>query len=282
VAVEVRATAYAGIDVAVAKKKRLPIVVCTWQSDRIVPLALNAKGLPKPPRGPGNVAICDLAGCQELAAQTASYLRAVESALGIDIQAVAIDAPSAPRAPGQPLRAAERALAARGISYIETPSADAFAAIPDRIQAHLAAGGRQSTLPCANQIWMLFGFELYRVLAAAGWACLEVYPQATVRALGAADIHKSEDGAVLTQLQAAAKYTNWPQEPNVSALKSIGWGTSHDRLDAYLAAWVAALPRERREGLGEEPDDVIWIPRVRGGFLGGPAGERCAYGGGAA
>jgi len=255
-------TAYAGIDVAVAKKKRLPIAVCTWQNDRLEPLALNAKALPKPPHGPGNAAICDPARCRELAAQTASYLRAVESALGIAIQVIAIDAPSSPRAPGQALRAAERALAARGISYIETPNADAFAAIPDRVQAHLAAGGLESRLPCANQIWMLFGFELYRVLCAAGWACLEVYPQATVRALGAGDIHKSGGGAVLTQLQAAAKYTNWPQEQDVSALKSIGWGTLHDRLDAYLAAWVAALPRERREALGEEPDDAIWIPRV--------------------
>jgi predicted nuclease with RNAse H fold len=254
--------AYAGIDVAVAKKKRLPIAVCTWQGGRIEPMALNAKGLPKPPRGPGNAAICDPTRCQELAAETASYLRAVETALRIKIHAVAIDAPSAPRAPGKSLRAAERALAARNISYIETPSADAFAAIPERVQAHLAAGGLQSTLPCANQIWMLFGFELYRVLGAAGWACLEVYPQATVRALGAGDIHKSGGGAVLTQLQAAAKYTNWPQEQDVSAFKSIGWGTLHDRLDAYLAAWVAALPRERREALGEEPDDVIWIPRV--------------------
>src|SRR5262245_57322303 len=101
---------------------------------------------------------------------------------------------------------------------------------------------------------MLFGFELYRVLSAAGWACLEVYPQPTVRALGAGDIHKSSDGAVLTQLQAAAKYTGWPPQADVSALRSIGWGTLHDRLDAYLAAWVAALGHEQREGLGEEPD----------------------------
>ena len=62
-------TAYAGIDVAIAKRKRLPIVVCTWQSDRIETLALNAKALPKPPLGPGNVAICNPAQCQQLAAR---------------------------------------------------------------------------------------------------------------------------------------------------------------------------------------------------------------------
>jgi hypothetical protein len=191
-----------------------------------------------------------------------SYLRAVESVLGVQIQTIAIDAPRAPRRVDQALRAAEQALSERGISYIETPSAEVFAAIPDRVQAHLDAGRLQSTLPCANQIWMLFGFDLYRVLSEDRWVCLEVYPQATVRALGAGGVHKSGDGAVLTQLCAVAKCTNWPPEGDLSPLKSIGWGALHDRLDAYLAAWVAALPLEHREGLGAAPDDVIWIPRI--------------------
>jgi hypothetical protein len=122
---------------------------------------------------------------KEFAVQTVSYLRAVESVLGVQIQTIAIDAPRAPRRVDQALRAAEQALSERGISYIETPSAEVFAAIPDRVQAHLDAGRLQSTLPCANQIWMLFGFDLYRVLSEDRWVCLEVYPQATVRALGA-------------------------------------------------------------------------------------------------
>ncbi len=33
--------AYAGIDVAVSKRKRLPIAICTRQRDRVEPLALN-------------------------------------------------------------------------------------------------------------------------------------------------------------------------------------------------------------------------------------------------
>ena len=49
--------AFAGIDVAFAKGKRLPIVVCTWQGNRLVPEALRR--LPfEPPIGLGNVQSC--------------------------------------------------------------------------------------------------------------------------------------------------------------------------------------------------------------------------------
>ena len=39
-------------------------------------------------------------------------------------------------------------------------------------------------------------------------------------------------------------------------------GKRHARLDAYLAAWVAALPEDQREALGLPPNDAIWIPRL--------------------
>jgi hypothetical protein len=40
-------------------------------------------------------------------------------------------------------------------------------------------------------------------------------------------------------------------------------GTNHDRLDAFMAAWVASLPKRRRRAIGNEddPDDAIWVPR---------------------
>ena len=34
-------------------------------------------------------------------------------------------------------------------------------------------------------------------------------------------------------------------------------------MDAYLSAWVASLPRDACEALGEAPDDVIWRPCLR-------------------
>ena len=48
------------------------------------------------------------------------------------------------------------------------------------------------------------------------------------------------------QLAAAARYTRWPSPPTLSALDDIAHGARHDRLDAYLAAWIASLPGSQR------------------------------------
>ena len=49
--------AYAGIDVAYAKRKRLPIIVCTHRDGKLEPLPLRS--LPAPPVGKGNAQILD-------------------------------------------------------------------------------------------------------------------------------------------------------------------------------------------------------------------------------
>src|SRR4051794_32243823 len=49
--------AFVGIDVAVAKAKRLPVCVCVRGNGALEPLALRGSGLPLPPSLPGNVAI---------------------------------------------------------------------------------------------------------------------------------------------------------------------------------------------------------------------------------
>src|SRR5678810_72391 len=67
---------------------------------------------------------------------------------------------------------AEAGLGEEGISYIQTPNRAAFDAMPARVRQHLAGGGSHSTLPCANQLWMLFGFTLFGTLSRAGWSCL--------------------------------------------------------------------------------------------------------------
>lgn len=256
------ANAYVGVDVAIAKKKALPIVVCLRREGAIEPLRLNVRDAPKPPRGCGNAAIVDPTVRAQFAADTVTYLRSVEQHFSVQVRRIAIDAPSAPRLGHLMLREAEAALQAEQISFIQTPNQAAFGGMPDRVRQHLAAGGTQATLPCANQLWMLFGFELFDVLKHEGWDCLEVYPQATVRSIGAGQIHKSAPGAVLQQLKAAARHTGWPAEPTLSDLQAIGFESLHDRLDAYLAAWVAALDEHDRRALGHPPDDVIWVPRV--------------------
>ena len=67
--------AYAGIDLAIAKKKRLPVVVVVRRAGRLEPLALNARGAPKPPCGCGNALIVDVENRRRLASETVTYLR---------------------------------------------------------------------------------------------------------------------------------------------------------------------------------------------------------------
>ena len=77
-------------------------------------------------------------------------------------------------------------------------------------------------------------------------------------------MHKSKQGAVDAQLSEAARYTGWPvDEKDALAFTDIAFAPAHDRLDAYLSAWVAALPEEDRVALGSLPVDVIWVPKVK-------------------
>ena len=149
VALEAR-EAYAGIDVAIAKSKRLPVVVVVRSAGCLEPLALRSRGAPKPPGGCGNAAIVDQENRERLALASVAYLKAVEDHFDVRIVRVAIDAPSAARRDDLTLWEAEAALAREGISYIQTPDRAAFDRMPERVRQHLAGGGSHSTLPCAN------------------------------------------------------------------------------------------------------------------------------------
>ena len=253
--------AYAGIDVAFAKRKRLPVVVCRWHGDVLEPLPLR-QARAKRPAGEGNVRTLTKTVVAHFAEQTVEYLRAVESEFEVRIRRVAIDAPSDPRRAGTARRQAECELDRRRISCITTPTATEFEAICERARAHLADGGAESCLPGANQLWMLVGFSLFRTLR-HHWECIEVFPHAIAVALGAHAIHKSRADGLLAQISAAAKHCGWPRCAALRELGSIGYGSSHDRLDAYLGAWVASLGETAREPFGEPPTDVIWVPRLR-------------------
>jgi hypothetical protein len=261
-AAQVCQEAYVGIDLAIAKKKRLPVVVVVRRAGRLEPLALNARGAPKPPYGCGNALIIDVKNRWRLASETVTYIREVEKYFHVHVRRIAVDGPSAPRRDNLSLREAESALDREGISYIQTPGLASFDLMPERVRQHLAGGGSEATLPCANQLWMLFGFSLFEALSGAGWTCLEVYPQATVRILGSGQQHKSKPGAVEAQVTATARLTGWPEKADVSALMSVAYGSLHDRFDAYLAAWVASLPDHERRPMGTPPNDVIWVPRM--------------------
>lgn len=257
--------AYVGIDVAFAKRKRLPLVVCVRRGNALHPLPLRtARALP--PVGEGNARILDGNTVDQFARDTVAYLRSIESEFCIKIRRVAIDAPSDPRSPGTSRRSAEIELDRRQIRCFTTPALAQFETIRLRAMDHLAHGGTESTLPAANQLWMLVGFALFRELRPA-WECLEVFPQAIARVLGVGRVHKSKGDGLKAQLRAAARHTSWPGAAVVDTaitghLAAIGYGSRHDRLDAYLAAWVASLDRAKRKALGEPPNDVIWVPRL--------------------
>jgi hypothetical protein len=252
--------AYAGIDVAFAKRKRLPIVVCRRQGDILVPLSLQI-GRVKPPAGEGNARTLERTVVDEFAHKTVEYLQAIESEFGVRIRRVAIDAPSDPRPAGTARRQAEIELDRRRISCITTPDVIEFESIRARAIAHLAHGRPESRLPGANQLWMIVGFSLFRSLR-QHWECLEVFPHAIATVLRVGAIHKSRTEGLTAQLESVARHTGWPSPPIASSLRLIGYGAGHDRLDAYLAAWVASLEESAREPFGEAPTDVIWVPRI--------------------
>ncbi len=253
-------SAYVGIDVAIAKGKHLPVVVSTLEEGRLIPRPLKRLGV-APPRGSGNTKVLDPAWRRSFAIETKRYLLQVCDRLGLTPMRIAIDAPSSPRAAHDRRRAAELALDHAGISCYTTPSMAEFESIRDAVNRHLEAGSPENRIPHANQLWMLAGFELFRELAEVA-GCLEVYPQATVRVIGCGCRHKSAPNGVQEQLTAAARYTGWPTE-NTSerVLEEIAWGAPHDRLDAYLASWVASLSENDRSAFGKPPDDAIWVPR---------------------
>lgn len=252
--------AFAGIDVACAKRKPLPIVVCTRRAGALVPLLLRSKELPAPPRGMGNALTINEGIVGEFAEATALYLQAVEEQFQVEVARIAIDAPSDPKLPGAARREAELALDRLRISCFTTPDSKAFELIAEKVRRYLAVGGPHNRLPHANQLWMLVGFALFRSLRPR-WRCIEVFPQAIADALNQASLHKATAEGLSRQLAAVSRRIRWPEPCTASSLRPAGFGSLHDLLDAYLAAWVASLPEHELEPLGRPPNDVIWVPR---------------------
>ena len=86
----------------------------------------------------------------------------------------------------------------RGINVSACPPsntpASTWVGIREKCATHLRLGGNAATLPYANKIWMLFGFELFACLRGDLSAdTIEVYPFAIVRASLPAYKHKSTE-----------------------------------------------------------------------------------------
>lgn len=244
--------AFCGIDVAFAKKKTLPVAVCIRDGASLRPLPLRSHAL-RPPRGSGNRAALDASLVSGFAEDVAAYLHHVEHAFDITISRIAIDAPREPAPEGR-RRACELAMDSAGWSCFSTPSRSEWDAIRLRVDHHLVAGGTESTLPHANQLWMLVGFALFERLEQE-FECLEVFPSAIVRGFDSAIPHKSTADGYLRQVDILRKGVVVDE----TALATSSFGNRHDRLDALLSAWVASTEATHRVPLGDGQRDTIWV-----------------------
>lgn len=253
--------AFVGIDVAFAKKKVLPVSVCIRQDAKppdILPLRVSVE---KPPAGRGNVLALDDRVRKQFAEAVLAWIEKLERVKRLKVRRIAIDAPSDYCRDASGRRAAERALDGCGISCFATPTEEEFRSKVEASRRFLADGGKPSRLPNANQLWMLVGFELFRTLGRR-YECVETYPQAVVHQLKCASRHKSTEQGLQSQIDEAAKLLGVSPTEMRSKLLAMGFGSAHDRLDAFLSAWVASLDEKDRKAFGTPPDDVIWVPKV--------------------
>ena len=251
---------FIGIDVACAVGKRLPL--CVVAADYpLMPLTIPKHLAGLIPRGVGNREIIAAAPFEQSARGVASAIARIRDEMGWKVERIAVDAPAAPPAKGS--RASEDELGRLGLSSFRTPVATAWAGIREKCVDHLRLGGTAATLPHANKIWMLFGFKLFALLKGGLRAeVIEVYPFAIVRALLPACEHKSTEQGYRDQLFAVSARTGWEPQALEAKLKATVPGSRHDRLDAFMAAWVASLPPEDRRAFGDaqQSDDAIWVP----------------------
>jgi hypothetical protein len=110
---------------------------------------------------------------------------------------------------------------------------------------------------------MLYRFELFASLRnGLAVKVIEVYPFAIIRALLSACEHPSTEQGYRDQLAGVAARTGWEPQALEAKLKATVSGSRHDRLDAFMAAWVTSLPSEQRRAFGDalRSDDSIWVP----------------------
>ena len=249
---------FLGIDVACAKAKRLPICIAKQEGDRVVPVEFREEL----PRSPGNSEITKPCPFRALAESIAIGLAQTCKERGWQIKRVAIDAPASAPPAGQK-RLCEREMSKLGLSSFQTPDAQRWEEIKESCKQHLSRGRPLSNLPHANKIWMLYGFRLFSALRSIGdFQVIEVYPYAIVSELLPGCAHKSTKEGYSSQLSAVASRTGWLAVDLEKQLRNTTFGGQHDRLDAFMAAWVASLPRRKLKvhGCHKRIDDSIWIP----------------------
>lgn len=252
---------YVGIDVACAKRKPLSICFVSKAHGRLGILKPPTSFLQSVPRGLGNVEVLSENPFRIAAQQTALAFQTLISQTGWKIRRIAIDAPAV--APIEGRRESEIALKLEGLQCIWTPSKSAWINRIESSREYLTNGGILARLPGANEIWMLYGFALFEELRKSrNTEVIEVFPYAIMRTLLQNSPHKSSAEGYLLQLDAVATAAGSPPNELEDDLGQAVLGAKHDRLDAYMAAWVASLTPKYRRAFGSEAnlDDAIWVP----------------------
>jgi hypothetical protein len=251
---------FIGIDVNCAKRAHLPICFISTGSKTVIH-ALPDDLASLIPRGVGNGEIREILPFRAKAREVTAAVARIVSSQNWTISRIAIDAPAA--APSSGARASEDQLGRLGLSSFRTPSLGAWRDIIRVCNDHLSREQPLSKLPFANKVWMLFGFELFSAFRDAFDAeVIEVYPFAIARALVADCPHKSTEEGYHLQLNAIAARTGWEASALHARLQAAVPGRRHDRLDAYMSAWVASLPVTERRAYGNSSNqvDAIWVP----------------------
>jgi predicted nuclease with RNAse H fold len=209
----------------------------------------------------GNKAALELAEQEKFANEVSKWLKDLQKKLNLQVCKIAIDAPSNYCDSSKERRGSEKALDIAGISCFATPTEAQFQQKIRQAKIHLEKGGSESTIPNANQIWMLIGFSLFKQLRKDGFHCIETYPQAIVHEMKCSGKHKSTGQGYSAQLTQAAAATSFPSAESLQiALNTMGFGSKDDKLDAFLTAWIASLPQSCQKVYGTMPDDSIVIP----------------------
>jgi len=252
--------AYIGIDVACKKDKYCPISICVKKDGILIPFQL-ANERAQSPKGLGNIATLSEVNNLAYAAAIKKYILAICKSHQLNPVCIAIDSPLQPRAEHLKRRRAELELDKRKISCYTTPSKADFDNIIVKANHHIAGGGKANKLPHSMQIFMLAGFAIANALKDVA-PCIEIYPHATAKLLDVAGKHKTKDDQAYIQLQALSKFTGWPStQCEWDQVPYICKGPTHDKVDAYSAAWIASLAQSDRLALGEpEASDAIWLP----------------------
>lgn len=227
-----------------------------------MPLSVPEELLRLMPRGPGNIAIVEPEPFAELASIVAHAVQRICDCMEWEVGCIAIDAPSAAPIDN---RRCEAELSAAGLSVFKTPSVSEWSAAIEKCREHLREGRPLSRIPYANKIWMRYGFRLFAAFRKARIKVTEVYPYAIVRALLPKHPHKSTASGFSLQLDAVAHRTGWRSEELDERLRLSIQGCRHDRLDAFMAAWIASLSPDELQPYGDPAtvDDVIWVPKSR-------------------